>query len=111
MAVVQPLFLSAGWSEIIEVGDHAATLLTFDGIRRAIGHLFTAEQWPEAHLRLFASWLRHHADDRRRYADLKMRLVAQGSWGNEYTLSKGSFVREIVDKARAARGLPPAGSL
>lgn len=71
-------FARAGWTEPEPVGDHHSTSLLVDGVRGAIGHVFTARQWPEAHLRLFAHWLRTHPADRDRYAALKSGLVAQG---------------------------------
>lgn len=101
-------FRMIGWSDVVGVGDHAATVLSSDGVRGAVTHLFTAEQWPGAHVRLFAEWLRHDATDRRRYAALKRRLVADGIWGTQYTAATSQFVREVVDRARAARGLPPS---
>lgn len=97
----------AGWSEPEAVGDHWATYLLVAGVRTAIGHLFTAEQWETAHVRLFADWLRSHPQDRERYADLKRALVADGTWGHDYTAAKEGFVRKVVDRARTARGLPP----
>ena len=59
------------------------------------------------HLRLFARWLRTHPADRERYAELKTSLVAAGVWGEAYTVAKDGFVRDVVDRARAAEGLPP----
>lgn len=97
--------LSAGWSEPFRVGDHCATVFPARGVRAAIGHLFTAVQWPEAHVRLFADWLRRHDDDRDRYAALKLNLVERGVWGPEYTESKSPFVQWIVNQARAEQGL------
>ncbi|MFY0407951.1 GrpB family protein [Solicola sp. PLA-1-18] len=96
----------AGWTSLVPVGDHQATFLIRDGVRAAIGHVFTHAQWPEAHVRLFAQWLREHADDRDRYARLKQSLVAQQIWGEEYTSAKGEFVLHVVNQARRQRGLP-----
>lgn len=96
----------AGWTVPIIVGDHWATFLTDDGVRSAIGHVFTAHQWPEAHVRLFADWLRCHPSDRDRYAELKAGLVSREVWGSDYTAAKGGFVVGIVNRARQARGLP-----
>ncbi|GGU38078.1 GrpB family protein [Nocardioides albus] len=72
---------------------------------RAILHLFTTDQWPTAHLRLFANWLRSHDADRDAYASLKSGLVGSGVWGSEYTVAKRAFVNDVVNRARAARGL------
>lgn len=98
------------WTSPVVVGDHWATFLLAGGVRTAIGHVFTACQWPQAHVRLFSAWLRDHPADRDRYGRLKAGLVHQGVWGREYTEAKTSFVREIVDRAREARGLPELSS-
>lgn len=99
--------LAAGWSEPERVGDHWASTFPAAGVRAAIAHLFTATQWPEAHVRLFASWLRRHPHTREQYASLKEGLVERGVWGSEYTESKGAFVLRTVNRARADRGLGP----
>ncbi len=101
----------AGWTQPAKLGDHAATFLLVDDLRSAIGHIYTAEQWPEAHVRLFSQWLRDHSDDRDRYAELKRSLVERGQWGADYTTAKGDFVTQLVNRARAARGLPPVEGL
>lgn len=98
--------LAAGWSQLVRVGDHRATVLSDHGVRAAIGHVFTASQWPEAHVRLFAAWLRRNDRDRDLYASLKQDLVARGVWGSEYTESKSAFVLRTVNQARADLGLP-----
>lgn len=103
---------SAGWSTPVPVGDHWTTVYPTEGVRAAIGHVFTAEQWPQAHVRLFAAWLRAHSADRGRYAALKLDLVEHGIWDSRYTEAKAQFVLEIVNKARASHGLAPvAGPL
>jgi GrpB-like predicted nucleotidyltransferase (UPF0157 family) len=96
----------AGWTVPIGVGDHWATFYPETGRRTAIAHIFTAEQWPSAHVRLFAGWLRGHAEDRQGYARLKLGLVADGIWDARYTSGKGQFVREIVNRSRRQLGLP-----
>lgn len=97
----------AGWTRPVAVGDHTATFLLLDGVRSAIGHVFTAQQWPQAHVRLFAQWLREHPADRDAYGELKRTLVAAGVWGSPYTTAKGAFVLDVVNRARRAGGLPP----
>jgi GrpB-like predicted nucleotidyltransferase (UPF0157 family) len=98
--------LRAGWTAPVVVGDHWATYLLNEAVRVAIGHIFNAGQWPEAHVRLFADWLRSHPEDRERYGRLKTALVERGAWGSDYTAGKGSFVLDIVNRARESRGLP-----
>ena len=107
LADTSPSFVRAGWTAPVAVGDHWATFLMTDEVRSAIGHIFAPEQWPEADVRLFAEWLRTHPADRDSYADLKRTLVEQGTWGSDYTAAKAAFVLDVVNDARAARGLPP----
>lgn len=98
-------FLDLGWTVPRDLGDHEATFLLADDVRIAIGHVFTAEQWPTAHLRLFPDWLRRHDADRDAYARLKLDLVAGDVWGEDYTSAKRDFVEDVVLRARHERGL------
>ncbi|MEO7059872.1 MAG: GrpB family protein [Lapillicoccus sp.] len=100
-------FLRAGWTDPEAVGNHRAAHLVIDSLRAGIAHIFDASQWPDAHPRLFAEWLRTHEDERDRYASLKYSLVSQGMWGSDYTEAKTAFVLEVVNRARVARSLPP----
>ncbi|WP_323096777.1 GrpB family protein [Intrasporangium sp. YIM S08009] len=102
---------AAGWTEPVVVGDHQATFLLDGPVRTAIGHLFTADQWATAHVRLFADWLRRHPADRDAYAALKSGLVAAGTWGEGYTRGKATFVLDVVNRARAERALTPVEAL
>ncbi|MBS2937247.1 GrpB family protein [Nocardioides sp. J2M5] len=106
-------FVAAGWTAPRPLGDHTASLLLEGEVRRAIAHLFTAEQWDEAHVRLFPDWLRRHPADRDAYQQLKTRLLEDGAWeSGDYTARKTAFVTDIVNRARAERGLAPVtGSL
>jgi GrpB-like predicted nucleotidyltransferase (UPF0157 family) len=105
-----PALRDVGWSEPVAVGDHQAIFVLDGTVRVAIGHVFTREQWPSAHVRLFAQWLRGHDADRDEYARLKAKLVADGFWGSDYTERKAEFVRRVVDQARASRGWARAPS-
>lgn len=98
-----------GWTDLRDIGDHQAMSLLREGRRFAVAHVFTAAQWPDAHVRLFADWLRRHPADRDFYARLKSGLVAQGRWGAGYTEAKADFVWSIVAQARAARDRPSSG--
>jgi len=98
-------FRDIGWAGPVPTGDHQTFFLHDEGIRTAIAHVFTADQWPHAHLRLFADWLRTHPADQLAYARLKARLVRQGVWGSAYTEAKKEYVQGVVNRARAAKGL------
>jgi GrpB-like predicted nucleotidyltransferase (UPF0157 family) len=100
-------FRRAGWSEAIALASHQVSFLLDGTVRRAIAHVFTSDQWPSAHQRLFASWLRRHPHDRDAYARRKQGLHDKGVWGPEYTAAKTVFVRHVVNRARAAQGLAP----
>lgn len=106
-AVARAALVEVGWTDLVALGDHRASFLLNGTVRTAILHLFTAGQWPTAHLRLFADWLRSHDADRDAYASLKSGLVGTGVWGSDYTKAKREFVTEIVNRARADRGLGP----
>jgi GrpB-like predicted nucleotidyltransferase (UPF0157 family) len=56
---------------------------------------------------LFRDALRSDADERRRYAEFKRRLVAEGHPRDVYTELKTPFIREIEARARA-RGVRPS---
>jgi GrpB-like predicted nucleotidyltransferase (UPF0157 family) len=71
--------------------------------RTHIAHFFTAEQWDTCNQRIFRDWLITHPDDRAEYERAKW--VAAGA-GRDYTAGKTAVVQEIVDRARATRGLP-----
>lgn len=58
-------------------------------------------------LNVFASWLRHHSQVCDAYGRLKQGLFARGIWGHAYTDAKTDFIQSVVDRARAAQGLPP----
>ena len=93
-------FTALGWTRPEPLGDHAAAfLLGPDGVRRAIAHLYPAEAWPDAPVRLFAAWLREHPTDAAAYARLKQDLVAKGIWGSDYTRAKAAFVDDVVRRA------------
>lgn len=96
-----------GWTAPVALGDHEATFMLDGTVRTAIAHVFTAEQWPSAHVRLFAEWLRRHDSAREDYAQLKTSLVNRGVWRSDYTDQKTGFVVGVVNHARAERGLRP----
>lgn len=92
-----------GWSGPHELGSHRCLFQ----LEHTVRHVFTHQQWPLAHQRLFAAWLREHDTDRDAYARLKRELVSSDVWGRAYTRAKTEFVQAIVDRARAAQRLDP----
>lgn len=91
-----------GWTDLTALPTHQTLYqLDRDGVRRAIAHLFSAEQWATARQRLFPAWLRTHPTDRDSYARLKQTLRETGTWGHDYTAAKAAFVNRICAKAAA----------
>jgi GrpB-like predicted nucleotidyltransferase (UPF0157 family) len=74
-------------------------------------HLYLVVEDNKAHLDhwLLRDLLRTDADARQRYADLKRRnaVLANGDI-DVYVALKAAFVAELLTRARAERGLPPA---
>jgi len=69
-------------------------------------HVLPLARWHDLKERLFRDWLREHPEDRDRYASLKRALAARFSDISSYTRAKTDLIQELVDAARAARGLP-----
>jgi hypothetical protein len=67
------------------------------------GGFFTDAVAAIGHQRMFRDWLRIHPDDLARYQAVK--LAAAGGEGSEYLINKRPVVLDIVNSARAARGL------
>jgi GrpB-like predicted nucleotidyltransferase (UPF0157 family) len=75
-------------------------------VRSHIAHFFAADQWQACNQRIFRDWLRANADDRLRYERVKRAAAEQANGGRDYTARKTAVIQEIIDRARAARGLP-----
>jgi GrpB-like predicted nucleotidyltransferase (UPF0157 family) len=104
-------FRTTGWSKPEPVAHHWAVFKVEHGVRAAIGHIFSSDQWPTSHVRLFADWLRSHPETLADYQRLKVALIEDGHWGEDYTRMKTAFVLDVVNQARAARGLCPLSDL
>lgn len=79
------------------------------GRRTHIAHFFAAEGWQICHQRLFRDWLRTHPDDLVRYQAVKLAAATGG--GSDYAIAKQPIVLDIVNRARAERGLVPIDEL
>lgn len=77
-----------------------------DGVRVEHLHIVGVQRWDLMKERLMRDWLKSHPADRDRYAALKKQIAAEVADGDTYTRAKTAFVQEIVDAARAERGLP-----
>jgi GrpB-like predicted nucleotidyltransferase (UPF0157 family) len=102
-----PDLRTIGWEDV-DAGpkSHLVLVKQAGGHRTHIAHFFTVDQWDTCNQRLFRAWLLEHPSDRHRYAVIKRAAIATATDGRDYTARKTEFVQEIVDRARAARGLP-----
>lgn len=97
----------AGWRDGSSVRTHPVLVREADGIRTAIAHFFVAEEWDAVNQRLLRDWLRDHPDDVGLYSHAKCDAVAAAARGSStYNAAKTPVIQDIVDRARAARGLP-----
>ncbi|GAB3424216.1 GrpB family protein [Flindersiella endophytica] len=69
-------------------------------------HVVSADTWETRNERLLRDYLRAHPEAAARYGALKERLAATLGVGDEYTKAKTGLIQEMVDAARASRGLP-----
>jgi GrpB-like predicted nucleotidyltransferase (UPF0157 family) len=92
---------------LFDAGMPGRLLLTRDedGVRVEHLHIAPLDRWDLMKERLMRDWLLTHPDIRDRYAALKSDIAAAGLDGLDYTRAKTALVQEIVDAARAARGL------
>lgn len=100
---------AAGWHVGSGIRTHPVMLWESAGERLAIAHFFGAAEWDLAPQRLLRDWLRAHPADVERYEHAKhdaARAAATG--GVAYNAGKTAVIQEIVDRARAARGLRPS---
>ncbi|MGJ0390012.1 GrpB family protein [Microbacterium sp. CGR1] len=102
-----PALEAGGWRRGSAVRTHPVMIRETDGVRTAIAHFFVAEDWDAANQRILRDWLLAHPDDVDRYSHAKCDAVAAEARGQSaYNAAKTPVIQEIVDRARAARGLP-----
>ena len=71
-------------------------------------HVVPAQAWSNQNERILRDFLLADLDAVRRYGDLKRQLAATIDDPLDYTRAKTALIRELVDRARAERGLVPA---
>lgn len=104
----RPGLEAGGWRIGSSVRSHRVMLLESDGRRTHIAHFFNAAEWDGVNQRIFRDWLRSHPDDAQRYETAKRRAAATAvSRHGSYNAEKTEIVQQLVDQARAERGLPP----
>jgi GrpB-like predicted nucleotidyltransferase (UPF0157 family) len=94
--------------EPFDAGMPGRLMLTRDeaGVRAQHLHIVPVDRWDLMKERLLRDWLLTHPVDRDRYAALKREIAATGATGLAYTKAKTALIQELVDAARAERGLP-----
>ena len=70
-------------------------------------HIVTTNTWETRNQRILRDHLRQNAQDREAYAALKRRLATTSPDADAYTEGKTALIQQIMDRARAERGLPP----
>ena len=96
----------AGWRIGSGVRTHPVLVFEPDGIRTRIAHFYPTEQWDAANQRILRDWLLTHPDDAAHYLAAKEAAVEDAIAGRaRYNTGKTAVIQEIVDRARAARGL------
>ncbi|KYJ96898.1 GrpB family protein [Microbacterium sp. p3-SID338] len=106
--VRRPTLEAAGWRTGSGVRTHPVMIRESAGERLAIAHFFPAAEWDLAPQRLLRDWLRTHPADAERYERAThdaARVAADGVCS--YNAGKTAVIQEIVNSARAARGLEP----
>ena len=110
MEVWRRPLVASGWLPIREQPlSHRVMVRENGGRRTHIAHFFAEADWPTCHQRIFRDWLRGHPDDRASY--LAVKTGVRDLNAEEYSQQKEPVVLAIVNRARAARGLPPLATL
>ncbi|WP_341976690.1 GrpB family protein [Microbacterium sp. LTA6] len=98
---------SSGWRVGSGVRTHPVMVFEQDERRVQIVHFFAEEQWDTANQRILRDWLRTNPADAAHYEDAKIAAEqAARSGASTYNGGKTAVIQEILDRARAARGLP-----
>lgn len=98
---------SGGWRVGSGVRTHPVMVFELSGVRIRIAHFFTPKQWPNAHQRVLRDWLRVHPEDAALYERAKAEAARHAISRRSYNDGKTAAIQEIMDRARAARGLEP----
>lgn len=101
----RPRLESAGWRLGSSVRTHSVMLFESEGHRTRIAHFFEHGDWPTAHQRVLRDWLLSNAADVALYANAKEDAARRSDGRRSYNDAKSEIVQQIMDRARAARGL------
>ena len=101
----RPFLEDAGWQVGSSVRTHPVMIFAPDGRRTRIAHFFSPSQWPLAHQRVLRDWLRTHPEDAALYERAKVDAAVNATDRRSYNDGKTLVIQQIMDRARAARGL------
>jgi len=101
----RPLLEETGWHVGSGVRTHPVMIFAPAGRRTRIAHFFSPSQWPLAHQRVLRDWLRTHTEDAALYEQTKMHAAISATDCRSYNDGKTLVIQQIMDRARAARGL------
>lgn len=102
----QAALAKAGWLDASGVKSHRVLVREERGSRGHIVHFFEVQEWDLVDHRILRDWLLAHPADRDRYAATKLAATEQARDDGGYNAGKTAIIQELIDAARAARGLP-----
>lgn len=98
---------AGGWRIGSGVRSHRVMVYEPAGVRTRIAHFFPAADWETVNQRILRDWLLGHPADAARYEEAKLAAADAARLGkSSYNIGKTAVIQEIVDRARAERGLP-----
>ena len=106
-AVTEEPLVRLGYRRFDGFADRLFYARDTDGVRSHHLHVVKLETWPTRNQRILRDHLRAHPEDVSRYAQLKRTLAETAANGDAYTAAKTELIQELMDRARAERGLPP----
>ncbi|MDQ0727517.1 GrpB family protein [Microbacterium sp. W4I20] len=103
----RPALEAIGWHLGSSVQSHPVMVFEENGTRTRIAHFFAASDWETVNQRILRDWLQAHPADADRYVHAKCDAVAAAARGTStYNAAKTPVIQDLVDRARASRGLP-----
>lgn len=103
----RPALERAGWRVGSGVTTHRVMVFVEAGVRTRIAHFFISAEWDAVNQRILRDWLLTHQDDAALYLATKRSAAFAAERGlSAYNDGKTDVIQQIVDRARASRGLP-----
>ena len=102
----RPGLEDGGWRLGSGVRTHHVMVCERSGVRTRIAHFFEQAAWETANQRILRDWLTAHPTDALQYQVAKIAAMEATHAGTvSYSAGKTTVIQEIVDRARAERGL------